>query len=143
MPKQDRLRWTYHPHRFRLPVRHWTRWTQGRSHFKLTTEFIEVMGGTTSQGYRLFCELFIKGYLALRPYADDLVDACHLMLGTELPSFKGEPTIKRLRSRFRLDFDDRGAAKFALSLITTASENPRSILYDQFQYLPNRIPYDG
>ncbi|KAE8220280.1 hypothetical protein CF319_g6168 [Tilletia indica] len=111
--------------------------------FKLTTEFIEVMGGTTSQGYRLFCDLFIKGYLALRPYADDLVDACHLMLGTELPSFKGEPTIKRLRSRFRLDLDDRGAAKFALSLITTASENPRSILYDQFQYLQNRIPYNG
>ena len=33
--------------------------------FKLTSEMVEVMGGEKSQGYRMFEELFISGFIAI------------------------------------------------------------------------------
>ncbi|KAG2127366.1 hypothetical protein BD769DRAFT_1460196, partial [Suillus cothurnatus] len=55
-----------------------------------------------SQGCELFQHLMVKAFLAIRPHADQLVSTVQLMLGTGLPSFKGEPTIKRLKDRFAL-----------------------------------------
>ncbi|KAJ2394896.1 phosphatidylinositol-4- kinase, partial [Coemansia sp. RSA 2559] len=42
--------------------------------FKLTTEYVQVMGGSAdAQPYKLFCELCIKAYLASRPYAEMII----------------------------------------------------------------------
>jgi phosphatidylinositol 4-kinase len=64
-----------------------------------------------------------------------------LMLDTGLPSFKGEPTIRRLRDRFALGFNERQAADFMMGIIRNAHENVRSTAYDEFQRvsLPFRI----
>ncbi|KAK0552405.1 phosphatidylinositol-4- kinase [Tilletia horrida] len=109
--------------------------------FKLSRDMIDVMGGGQSQGFKMFCELVTKSFLAIRPYAADIISSCELMLGTELPSFKGPPTIERLRDRFKLELTEREAAKHVEYLIKDAKENPRSTLYDGFQYLQNRIPF--
>jgi len=101
--------------------------------FKLTHEMVAVMGGKDSEGYKKFTELTIKAFLAIRPHADQLVDAVHLMLGTGLPSFKGEPTIKRLSDRFQLQLNERAAAKYMHGVIKNAHENMRSNFYDGFQ----------
>lgn len=108
--------------------------------FKLTGEMIEVMGGGKSQGFKLFSELVVKGFLAIREYAEDVIAICHLMLPTDLPSFKGEPTIGRLRDRFKLDLTPREAAKYAEGLISNAYENRRATAYDELQYIQNGIP---
>jgi hypothetical protein len=55
------------------------------------------------------------------------------MLETGLPSFKGEPTIKRLRERFALDLNERQAAELMVSVVRNAHENVRSTAYDEFQ----------
>ena len=55
------------------------------------------------------------------------------MLGTGLPSFKGEPTIRRLRDRFALGISERQAADFMLAVVKNAHENVRSTVYDEFQ----------
>ncbi|KAJ2693700.1 phosphatidylinositol-4- kinase, partial [Coemansia spiralis] len=69
--------------------------------FKLTTEYIQVMGGSAdAQPYRQFCELCIKAYLACRPYADKIAQLVALMLDSGLPCFKGESTLTKLRARF-------------------------------------------
>lgn len=81
----------------------------------------------------MFTELTVKAFLAIRPHADQLVDSCHLMLGTDLPSFKGEPTIKRLRDRFQLQLGERQAAEYMMGVIRNAHENMRSNVYDGFQ----------
>jgi len=94
---------------------------------------VAVMGGKDSEGYKKFTELTIKAFLAIRPHADQLVDAVHLMLGTGLPSFKGEPTIKRLSDRFQLQLNERAAAKYMHGVIKNAHENMRSNFYDGFQ----------
>ncbi|KAL7418401.1 Phosphatidylinositol 4-kinase stt4 [Cryptotrichosporon argae] len=109
--------------------------------FKLTQEMVTVMGGRDSAGYRAFTELTVKAFLAIRPHAEQLVDTVHLMLGTGLPSFKGEPTIRRLRDRFMLGFTERQAADYMLGVIRNAHENPRSNVYDRFQKMQNGIPY--
>jgi phosphatidylinositol 4-kinase len=40
--------------------------------FKLTKEYVEVMGGVQSAAFLRFEELFIKGFLALQKHVDGL-----------------------------------------------------------------------
>ncbi|KAH7923479.1 hypothetical protein BV22DRAFT_1036261 [Leucogyrophana mollusca] len=109
--------------------------------FKLNHEMVVLMGGRYSQGYELFQHLTVKAFLAIRPHADQLVSTVQLMLGTGLPSFKGEPTIKRLKDRFALSLNERQAAEWMMGVIRNAHENVRSTAYDEFQRLQNGIPY--
>lgn len=94
---------------------------------------VTLMGGRNSPGFRLFSELTVKAFLACRPFAEEVVSTCELMIGTELPSFKGKPTIDRLRDRFKLGLSERQAAEYMQGLIDNAFENGRSIFYDYFQ----------
>jgi phosphatidylinositol 4-kinase len=92
-----------------------------------------LMGGRYSQGYQLFQHLTVKAFLAIRPHAEQLISTVQLMLDTGLPSFKGEPTIKRLRDRYALGLNERQAAEWMMSVIRNAHENVRSTAYDEFQ----------
>ena len=94
---------------------------------------VVLMGGRYSQGYTLFQQLTIKAFLAIRPHVDAIVNTVELMLGTELPSFKGEATIRRLRARFASSLTERQAAEWMTGVIKNAHENMRSVAYDEFQ----------
>ncbi|KAF8637362.1 hypothetical protein AX17_002861 [Amanita inopinata Kibby_2008] len=107
------------------------------SSFKLNHEMIVLMGGRNSQGYQMFQVLTVKAFLAIRPHADQIINAVQLMLDTGLPSFKGELTIKRLRDRFALHLTERQAADEMLHVIRNAHENIRSTVYDEFQRIQN------
>ncbi|KAF8529176.1 hypothetical protein BU17DRAFT_73353 [Hysterangium stoloniferum] len=107
--------------------------------FKLNHEMVTLMGGRYSQGYALFANLTVKAFLAIRPYAEQMINTVHLMLGTGLPSFKGEPTIKRLRERFALGLTERDAADFMMKVIKNAHENMRSTVYDEFQRVSHTL----
>jgi phosphatidylinositol 4-kinase len=104
--------------------------------FKLTTEMIQVMGGdASSQSYKFFMILVIRGYLAIRynvmlyssirPYADEIIQMVQLMAESGLPCFKGAGTLKKLRDRFQLEMTERGAAEFMLARIRESHENTR------------------
>ncbi|CEG79179.1 Putative Phosphatidylinositol 4-kinase stt4 [Rhizopus microsporus] len=111
------------------------------SPFKLTTEMVQLMGGSSEQqAFKHFSELVIKGYLACRPYADQIMHLVTLMLQSGLPCFKGD-TIKRMRYRFQTDKSDRAAADFMIQRIKDSFENQRTVLYDYFQKITNGIPY--
>ncbi|KAI0256980.1 atypical/PIKK/PI4K protein kinase [Lactifluus subvellereus] len=103
------------------------------SSFKLNHEMVVLMGGRNSQGYALFQQLCVAAFLALRPHAPQLIAIVQLMLGTGLPSFKGEGTIRRLRDRFALGLSERHAADFMMTIVKNAHENVRSTVYDEFQ----------
>ncbi|KAI9477552.1 hypothetical protein BX667DRAFT_487097 [Coemansia mojavensis] len=110
--------------------------------FKLTSEYIQVMGGSAdAQPYRMFCELCIKAYLASRPYAHLIIQIVQLMLDSGLPCFKGEATLNKLRTRFQLDKSEREAAQFMADRISDSYENKWTVMYDQFQKATNGIPY--
>ncbi|ELU44766.1 phosphatidylinositol 4-kinase beta [Rhizoctonia solani AG-1 IA] len=101
--------------------------------FKLNHEMIALMGGKNSQGFNLFVQLTVKAFLAIRPHVTQLVDTVSLMLGADFPSFKGEPTIKRLQDRFVPQMTERQAADWMMGVIRNAQENVRSTFYDEFQ----------
>lgn len=122
------------------------------------------MGGDiNSKPYKRFSELCVKAYLALRyvwrsindthtlqfadtnhtcrPYADQIIALVSLMADSGLPCFKGEPTIRKLRDRFQLNRTEKSAADFMASRIRASHQNPRTVLYDEFQRRQNGIPY--
>ncbi|KAL8906073.1 MAG: hypothetical protein Q9207_002257 [Kuettlingeria erythrocarpa] len=112
-----------------------------RAPFKLTTEMIDVMGGsTTSQSYRWFEELCVKAFLVSRQHTEKLCHIVVMMLGSGLPCFKPE-TIAHLRERFVLEKSDREAASFMRDLVKKSYGSYSTKGYDQFQLLTNGIPY--
>ncbi|KAI8803148.1 hypothetical protein BJ742DRAFT_830677 [Cladochytrium replicatum] len=111
------------------------------SPFKLTTEMVEVMGGdATTPAYHLFSEKVVQAYLAVRPYADEIIHMVSLMIDSGLPCFK-EATLRNLRDRFQLQLSERAAADFMMARIKESHENTFSVMYDGFQKLQNGIPY--
>ena len=112
-----------------------------RAPFKLTSEMVAVMGGSTSsQGYKWFEELCIKAFLASRQHTEKLCHIVLLMLGSGLPCFKPE-TIAHLRQRFVLEKSEREAADFMRDLIKKSHSSYSTVGYDQFQLWTNGIPY--
>ena len=112
-----------------------------RAPFKLTSEMVSVMGGSTSsQSYRWFEELCIKSFLASRQHAEKLCHIVMLMLDSGLPCFKPE-SVAHLRQRFVLEKSEREAADFMRDLIKKSYNSYSTKGYDQFQLLTNGIPY--
>jgi phosphatidylinositol 4-kinase A len=109
--------------------------------FKLTHEMVQVMGGSVNtQAYKWFEELCVKAFLASRPYAETIIQAVLPMLDSGLPCFKGESTIKKLRSRFVLEKTEAEAALFFKGLIKKSFESVYTKGYDEFQRITNGIP---
>lgn len=98
---------------------------------------VVLMGGRDSPGFRQFTELTVKSFLACRPYGQAVVETSALMAGAGFPSYKDDLTMHRLAERFRLDLSEVDAAEYMKSVINNALENPRSIIYDQFQLSTN------
>jgi len=112
-----------------------------RAPFKLTTEMVAVMGGSTDhQAYKWFEELCVKAYLASRQYTEKLSQLVLLMMDSGLPCFKPE-TIQHFKDRFVLEKSEREAADFMKGLIKKSQSSYSTGVYDQFQLLTNGIPY--
>ncbi|CAK7265680.1 Phosphatidylinositol 4-kinase stt4 [Sporothrix epigloea] len=112
-----------------------------RAPFKLTSEMLAVMGGSTEhQAFQWFEELCVKSFLASRPYAEKLAQMVLLMMDSGLPCFKPE-SVKHFRERFVLEKTEREAADFMRDLIKKSYASYSTGLYDQFQWMTNGIPY--
>ncbi|KPM45434.1 Phosphatidylinositol 4-kinase stt4 [Neonectria ditissima] len=112
-----------------------------RAPFKLTSEMLSVMGGSTEhQSFKAFEELCVKAFLASRQYCEKLSQIVWLMMDSGLPCFKPE-SVKHFRERFVLDRSEREAADFMKGLIKTSYSSYSTGIYDQFQLLTNGIPY--
>lgn len=112
-----------------------------RAPFKLTTEMVAVMGGSTDhQAFKWFEELCVKAFLASRQYTEKLSQLVLLMMDSGLPCFKPE-TIQHFKERFVLEKSEREAAEFMKDLIKKSHSSYSTGVYDQFQQLTNGIPY--
>ena len=108
---------------------------------KLTSEMLMIMGGKKNAApFRWFCDLCIKGYLAVRPYQEAIISLVTLMLDTGLPCFRGR-TINQLRTRFSPLANEEEAARYMYSIVLNSCLNKRTVAYDLIQYYQNQIPY--
>jgi phosphatidylinositol 4-kinase len=107
------------------------------SPFKLTSEFVEVMGAEFSY----FKMLFIRGFLELRKHAHKLLLLVEVMYRDHLhmPCFLGSRALSDLEARFKLKEDGEKVVEHAVSLIDESLDNWRTNQYDSFQKITNGI----
>ena len=105
--------------------------------FKLTADFVELMGGPRSAHFRRFRSLCVRSFLVARKYRHRFVLLVEMMLhGNEhLPCFAGDPkgTVERLAARFQPDLSINSCEDFVQDLIDASLDNWRTRWYDKYQ----------
>lgn len=104
--------------------------------FKLTQEYIEVLGGIRSKVFNQFKQLMVKGFLALRAHAEEIISFIEMSIvsGIVLPCFQGrDRVLSELRDRFKLDMTQQQCKDHVLKIIQEACDNWRTRWYDKFQ----------
>jgi hypothetical protein len=105
--------------------------------FKLSREFVDVLGGPDSRLFRIFRMLCYRAFIAMRRHCMEIILLVEMLKkgNEELPCFRGRPddAINELRHRFRLDLNDRACLEYVNSLIDESLENWRTNWYDRYQ----------
>eukprot|EP00911_Craspedida_sp_UC1_P001890 UC1_evm1s1451 len=109
--------------------------------FKLTLEFIEVMGGMQSDMFKYFKILILQGFIAARKHRDRFVTVVETMQrDSNLPCFVGGvDCVRDFADRFQLGLTEEQLTAHVEGLIQVSVNNMRTKLYDRFQYMTNGI----
>lgn len=110
--------------------------------FKLTYEYIEVLGGIESECFKKFVRLLKDGFKALRKYSDQVVSMCEVMQKYSMqPGFNaGENTSVQLKQRFHLELSESECDDFVENYLVAKSVGSiYTRLYDQFQLITQGI----
>ncbi|XP_012271347.1 phosphatidylinositol 4-kinase beta [Orussus abietinus] len=110
------------------------------SPFKLTPEFVEVMGGNQSKMFQEFKSLILQGLVAARKHMDKIVNLVEIMLsGSQLPCFRsgGAATIQCLKNRFHLTLTEDQLRRHVEDLVEGSIHSWSTKLYDRYQYFAN------
>ncbi|GME36397.1 Phosphatidylinositol 3-/4-kinase catalytic [Neofusicoccum parvum] len=105
--------------------------------FKLTQEYVDVLGGVGSPGYNLFKMLCKQAFQALRKEAERIVMLVEMMgKSSQMPCFAAgvQQAVAALRSRFMLQLSKEEAEYFVDDLIGKSVGSYYTRLYDTFQY---------
>lgn len=111
--------------------------------FKLTTEFVEVMGGYNSPCYKQYCRLTVKAYLAARKHYKKIMMLVEMTMEGKgkkvLSCLSGDKIYEELLNRFHLEWSDEECENFIMELIEEARGSWRTIVYDAYQLILNNI----
>ncbi|EJD06043.1 uncharacterized protein FOMMEDRAFT_139331 [Fomitiporia mediterranea MF3/22] len=110
--------------------------------FKLTFDYVEVMGGVDSVAFREFRRLFHEGFQAARKHCDRIITIVELMQkDSSLPCFAalGEQTAQQLRDRFQSKSNQQSATELIERLVMSSLGSNWTRLYDSFQYYSQSI----
>ncbi|XP_078664883.1 phosphatidylinositol 4-kinase beta-like isoform X2 [Branchiostoma floridae x Branchiostoma belcheri] len=111
------------------------------SPFKLTHEFVEVMGGLNGDMFKYYKILMLQGFIAARKHMDKVVQLIEIMqTGSQLPCFKnGVSTVRGLRDRFHMNLTEEQLQLYVDSMVESSMHSLTTKLYDGFQYITNGI----
>lgn len=111
------------------------------SPFKLTQEFVDVMGGLGSDMFEYFKILMLQGLVSARKHHERILTLVEIMQSSsQLPCFKnGASAIKALRDRFHLGLTEEQLQLLVDTMVETSMHSITTKLYDGFQYLTNGI----
>ncbi|KLO10668.1 hypothetical protein SCHPADRAFT_856337 [Schizopora paradoxa] len=110
--------------------------------FKLTFDYVEVLGGTDSEAFLEFKRLFHEAFETARKHSDRIISIVELMQrDSALPCFAalGEQTAQQLRDRFQPKSNAQSASEFAERLIVSSLGSNWTRLYDSYQYYSQSI----
>ncbi|XP_076619007.1 phosphatidylinositol 4-kinase beta fwd isoform X2 [Colletes latitarsis] len=110
------------------------------SPFKLTPEFVEVMGGSQSKQFQEFKTLILQGLIAARKHMEKILNLVEIMLsGSQLPCFRsgGAATVQGLKNRFHLTLTEDQLRRHVEDLVEASIHSWSTKLYDRYQYFAN------
>eukprot|EP01132_Coremiostelium_polycephalum_P007579 gene7579-9320_t len=111
--------------------------------FKLTKEYVELMGGKGSEKFHYFVTLLVCGFIEVRKHYQEFLMMIELLLPyTNLTCILkgGESAISNFKERFKLELtsDDQCQA-YVEGLIEQSLDNWTTHSYDSYQYYTNGI----
>ena len=110
--------------------------------FKLTAEYIDLLGGLYSEPFAAFKDLVYQGFMALRRHADRLLLLLEIsQKDSNLACFggAGPSVIAQMRQRLQPGLSEYQVKLFVDRLVTGSAYNLFTRLYDSFQYYSNGI----
>ncbi|KAI9813932.1 MAG: Phosphatidylinositol 4-kinase pik1alpha (PI4-kinase)(PtdIns-4-kinase) [Thelocarpon impressellum] len=106
--------------------------------FKLTQEYIDVLGGPESEGFKEFTRLCKQAFQALRKSAESIFSLVEMMgKQSKMPCFSAgvDQVTSALRQRFQLQLSQEAAEQYMeTDLIGKSLGSYYTRLYDTFQY---------
>jgi phosphatidylinositol 4-kinase len=117
--------------------------TMERAPFKLTEEYVEVMGGFDGEPYQEFQRLFVEGMIEARSKCQIALGLVEIMMyQSNYPCFSGRryggnQALKGFRERLMLDVPDNEVESRARGLIQQARNHWGTRAYDSFQQWSN------
>lgn len=114
-----------------------------RAPFKLTEDYMGVMGGEESECFLEFQRLFVAGFEAARANSQIALGLVEIMMyKSNYPCFTGPRyghgvALKRFEKKLMLDTPDNRIRGKALRLVKRSINHPGTVLYDKFQYHSN------
>ena len=111
--------------------------------FKLTKEYVEIMGGKDSLYYQMYKDLMVKGMIACKKYVDNFISIAEIMSkGSKMPCFDNknlEDIFVKFRERFYPEKNDEDFIRIVDDMIDWSYDNFRTNQYDNYQKLTNGI----
>ncbi|XP_018615392.1 phosphatidylinositol 4-kinase beta-like isoform X3 [Scleropages formosus] len=110
------------------------------SAFKLTSEFVDVMGGLDGDMFNYYKMLMLQGLIAARKHMEKVIQIVEIMQqGSHLPCFHGSSTIRTLKERFHMNLTEEQLQVLVEQMVDGSMRSLTTKLYDGFQYLTNGI----
>uniref|UniRef100_A0A672QD84 Phosphatidylinositol 4-kinase beta n=1 Tax=Sinocyclocheilus grahami TaxID=75366 RepID=A0A672QD84_SINGR len=110
------------------------------SAFKLTSEFVDVMGGLDRDMFNYYKMLMLQGLIAARKHMEKVIQIVEIMhQGSQLPCFHGSSTIRNLKERFHMNLTEEQLQVLVEQMVDGSMRSITTKLYDGFQYLTNGI----
>ena len=114
-----------------------------RAPFKLTEEYVEIMGGPRSKCFQEFKKLFVSGFKEARKNAQLALGLVEIMMfKSNFPCFSGwrygnGVALRKFQQRLMIWTPDRLVERKALKLVNRARGHCGTYLYDCFQHATN------
>lgn len=106
--------------------------------FKLTNEYVDLLGGTHAPLFRYFRYLVVRGFVEARRHQEKILQIVQTTLdfgGAKWPCFRaGQAAIDALRARFQPDMSMQQYTNHVINLVDQAEGSFRTRCYDGYQY---------
>ncbi|KAJ2786182.1 Phosphatidylinositol 4-kinase pik1alpha (PI4-kinase)(PtdIns-4-kinase) [Coemansia javaensis] len=109
--------------------------------FKLSVEYVDILGGRDSAKFAEFRELLLAAFVALRKHVDKVCLLVEMMAkNSPLPCLGGgAATVAALRERFHLPLSEQQLGDLVDAMLVSSCDNITTRMYDAFQYYSNGI----